>query len=238
MEATCAVRGTIRMAILKGEIEEALAIIAREFPAVVASSSWQGSLACTLLLSQQLVELVREKKTPEAVDWLRSQLAPLRDQIIFEAASAALRTAVMLVAYKDGPDDPKLPAAARAQFSIARRQLTAETVNEALVRGLADGDQPSVNGHGANGEEAKAAPLWTPVNAALRHLVSCRRALLQRNKGRGVPVHAHPLCYASAYWGGARIGDRKASPKPATDSTAPPFAPPPRAPPGARADDG
>ena len=35
---------------------------------VVASSSWQGSLACTLLLSQQLVELVREKKTPEAVD--------------------------------------------------------------------------------------------------------------------------------------------------------------------------
>lgn len=166
---TVEMRSSIRQAICNGRVQNAMEQLDRDVPDFLDEPT--PSLAVVMLLSQQVVEFLRDSDVPAALVWLRSKLGHLRETVPQTAVAPLMETAALL-AYTE----PEKCELGRLHFHPSRRMLTAELVNQAILT------------------RSLKLPAWSPIHVLLRHLVVCRQLLHERNMGRGPIVSSRLLC--------------------------------------------
>lgn len=166
---TVGFRSDIRQAICNGRIQEALQLLERHVPDFLQEQP--PSLAIIMLLSQQVVEHLRERDVSAALSWLRTKLGPLRETVPSIAMAPLMETAALL-AYSE----PEKCELGKLHFHPSRLLLTAELVNQAILT------------------RSLRLPTWSPIHVLLRHLVVSRQMMHERNMGRGPITSSRLLC--------------------------------------------
>lgn len=150
-------RARCRAAILAGDVDGAKAVLRSDCPSAVDGPD---SSVRFVLAVQEFVELVRQERLDEAVQFARDVLSTFRDQ--GPAQDAALREVLALLAYRD-PGSPGSPVA--PLLSVEFKEHVADVVNARILR--CEGVVPALDGH----------PPLCSIDLLLKQLVATRDEL-------------------------------------------------------------
>ncbi|KXZ54134.1 hypothetical protein GPECTOR_5g234 [Gonium pectorale] len=153
--ASLPLRARIRRAIVSGDVDGALALLASHSPALLADAARFGDVHFQLAC-QKYIEHVRAGRVQEAVLFAQGSLAALRGPSS-AAVAARLRDVVALVAYQQPETSPLAHLMGQAQ-----REALADEVNAAVLDVLTRGTEPvgsrAVDSGSAGGAAAGLEP--------------------------------------------------------------------------------
>ncbi|KAI8467332.1 MAG: SPRY-domain-containing protein [Monoraphidium minutum] len=182
--ASLAARCEARRLIMAGDMQAAVALLQGAYPRVLrggaGSEEVQFHLSC-----QQYIELVRQRRVDEAVQFAQAVLAALlRGAPQWEGA---LKDVVALIVYEDPEASPLGHLMSRRQREKVADAVNAAVLSEAAGGGEGAGGEGGEGGGGAAEQQQQQQPLQSSLERLLAQLVAVQGALHDEAGGRGEP---------------------------------------------------
>uniref|UniRef100_A0A383VPB8 B30.2/SPRY domain-containing protein n=1 Tax=Tetradesmus obliquus TaxID=3088 RepID=A0A383VPB8_TETOB len=181
MSATLATRQAVRGAIMAGQLVPAMELLRQQCPGLLGGSAVadevQFHMSC-----QQFIELIREGRIMEAMQFAQSVLAGLKPGAAHK--DSQLKEVVALIAYEHPQQSPLAHL-----LHLSQREAVADAVNAAILQvagqsaAAAAGDEAGAATKDSGSTEAGSSPPQSSLEVLLRQLVATRMALREEHGG-------------------------------------------------------